>query len=78
MLSFGVFVYALLKNRKFLKNLSIVLFIFTIIKILAYDSLIIATDDRSILFYIVGVTLISLAIIYPMILKSRNKNLKRQ
>ena len=75
-LSIGIFTYSMFTNKAFVKKVAIAMFVISILKVLVYDYLSIASNNLSVMFYVVGISLISVALIYPLILKSRNKDLK--
>jgi hypothetical protein len=68
-LSVVVFIFAFFKHKHFLRTISIVLFIVTMIKIFVYDFFVLEAEERSAVFFAVGIFLIVFALMYPLILK---------
>jgi hypothetical protein len=68
-LSVVVFIFAFFKHKHFLRTISIVLFIVTMIKIFVYDFFVLEAEERSAVFFAVGIFLIVFALMYPIMLK---------
>ena len=70
--SMGVLVWSLFKRHRFLRNTSILLFISGIIKIFLYDFTILNEVTRTILFFFIGLLLLSFSFFYPKLKKAAN------
>lgn len=60
-----VLVYALIRKHRFLRLLSILLFVMALVKIIAYDVLTLSPMHRIVILFILGGILILFALIYP-------------
>ncbi|MFZ4796192.1 MAG: DUF2339 domain-containing protein [Bacteroidia bacterium] len=68
-LSVLVFLFAFFNHKHFLRTIAIVLFIGTLIKIFVFDFFVLDAEDRSAVFFALGIFLIVFALLYPLMLK---------
>jgi hypothetical protein len=69
-LSVSIFIYAYFKKMSFLRKCSLVLFFAVIVKILVFDLTVLNSFEQSMAFYILGVFLIVIALLYQRLVKS--------
>jgi hypothetical protein len=72
-LSVVVFMYAFFSHKPFLRTCTLVLFIGTLIKVFAYDFQQLAPEEKSVVFIILGIFLIVFALLYPLMVKLKNR-----
>ena len=65
----GVFFRAVMRRQKFLRDVAIMVFAAVMIKIFAFDFTILSQGAKSAVFLILGIFLLSFAIVYPRVLK---------
>jgi len=68
--SLVILVWSLFKRYRFLRNFSILLFSFAIVKIFLYDFTLLGEVTRTILFFVVGILLIGFSFLYPRLKKA--------
>lgn len=68
--SIGILVWSLFKHYRFLRNFSIILFSLSIVKIFLYDFTLLGEATRIVLFFFVGLLLISFSFFYPKLKKT--------
>ncbi len=65
----GVFFRAVMRRKRFLRDMAIMVFVAVMIKIFAFDFGVLSQGARSAVFLILGIFLLLFAIIYPRVLK---------
>ena len=65
----GVFFRAVTRGQRFLRDVAIMVFAAVMIKIFAFDFTILSQGAKSAVFLILGIFLLSFAIVYPRVLK---------
>ena len=65
----GVFFRAVIRRQRFLRDVTIMVFAAVLIKIFVFDFTILSQGGKSALFLILGIFLLSFAIVYPRVLK---------
>ncbi len=68
--SLFIIIWALFKNQKFLRNLSLLIFSMSIVKVFLYDFALLGDLARTVLLFLVGFLLIGLSILYPRLKKA--------
>ena len=64
-----VFIRSVLRNNRFLRNFSIVLYIIMLVKLFAIDFSSLSAGARTAVFLVLGLFLIGFAFVYPRLLK---------
>jgi uncharacterized membrane protein len=72
-LSVVVFVYAFFNRKPYLRGCSLVLFAGTLVKVFVYDFPQLAPEEKSTVFIVLGIVLIVFALLYPVMVKIKNK-----
>ncbi|MCX6231321.1 MAG: DUF2339 domain-containing protein [Bacteroidetes bacterium] len=64
LLSIAVFIWAINYRNRFIRSISIIIFVITIIKLLFYDFVTLNTEAKNIIYIFSGISLIGFAILY--------------
>ena len=62
--------WSLFKLQRFLRNISILLFSFSIVKVFLYDFSLLSDAVRTALFFVIGFLLIGFSVVYPRMKKA--------
>ncbi|MCX6279456.1 MAG: DUF2339 domain-containing protein [Bacteroidetes bacterium] len=68
--SLVLIVWSLFKHQRFLRNISILLFSFSIVKVFLYDFSLLGDAARTALFFVIGLLLIGFSVVYPRMKKA--------
>ncbi len=70
--------WSLLKRQRFLRDISLLLFSFSIVKVFLYDFSLLGDNARTVLFFVLGFLLIGFSAVYPRMKKATSIPRKRK